>query len=160
MSAPRDLNNEHTKDLVRINAAKHWGSFYGNAMSMDLDIWLDDKSEEKQDSLAAIFNDDLRPDMLKFLVEHMHYKLKHDDLSDDWLKSSCLGMLLEAKGFRIMAVIERVKSFNFEILQPAMKCSLLIGLKEKMVLREELPPRPPTPVRPYSPVFPPSPDSN
>ena len=42
MSAPRDLNDEHTKDLVRINAAKHWGSFYGNAMSMDLDVWLND----------------------------------------------------------------------------------------------------------------------
>jgi len=122
-------NPTHVKfdGMTRINSAKFWASFYGNTMSMEFDVWLDDQSEERQDALAEIFNNQLSDDRLKVLIENCHYKLKHDELSDYWLRSSCLGTMLDARGFRILAVIERVKSFNFETMSPVMKCTLLIG---------------------------------
>ena len=115
--------------LVRINSAKIWPSFYGNTMSMEFDVWLDDQSEERQDQLADIFNNQLSDERLKFLMEHCHYKIKHDDLNDNWLRNSCLGNLLDTVDFKILAVIERVRSFNFETMMPSMKCSILIGNK-------------------------------
>ena len=117
--------------LARINSAKIWTNFYGNSMSMEFDVWLDNQSEEKQDQLADIFNNQLSNDRLKFIMEHCHYKIINDDLSDNWLGSSCLGNILDANNFRILGIIERVKSFNFETMFPVMKCSLLIGDKLK-----------------------------
>lgn len=122
-------SRETVDGLTRVNSAKIWPSFYGNTMSMELDVWLDDRSEEKQDSLADIFNTQLSDERLKFVMEHCHYKLKHDDLNDNWLKNSCLGSLLDNAGFKILAVVERVRSFNFETMMPAMKCSILVGNK-------------------------------
>ena len=116
--------------LARINSAKIWPSFYGNTMSMEFDVWLDDQSEVKQDLLADIFNNQLSDERLKFLIEHCHYKIKHDDLNDNWLRNSYLGELLDNDGFKILAVIERVRSFNFETMMPTMKCSILVGNKQ------------------------------
>ena len=121
--------NAQTNGMTRINSAKYWPNFYGNSINLEFDVWLDSLSEEKQDQLADIFNNQLSEDRLKSLIEHCHYKIQNDDLNDDWLRSSMLGSLLDEHGFRILAVIERVRSINLETLIPTLKCSLLIGFK-------------------------------
>lgn len=117
--------------MTRINAAKYWPNFYGGSINMELDIWLDSLSEEMQDQLADVFNNQLSEERLQFLIEHCHYKLTHDELNDNWLRSSCLGILLDDRGFKILAVIERVRSFNLETMVPTLKCSILVGIKNQ-----------------------------
>ena len=126
-----DINRprEVVDGLTRINAAKIWPSFYGNAMSMEFDVWLDGQSLEREDLLAEIFNNRFSNEQLKTVLENCHYKLKYDDFSDNWFQTSVLGQQLDQEGFRMLALIERVKSFNFETMSPAMKCTLLIGNK-------------------------------
>ena len=121
--------NAQVNGMTRINSAKYWPNFYGNSINLEFDVWLDSLSEDKQDQLADIFNNQLSEERLKSLVEHCHYKITNDDLNDNWLRSSYLGSLLDERGFRILAVIERVKSINLESLIPTLKCSFLVGLK-------------------------------
>ena len=121
--------NVQVNGMTRINSAKYWPNFYGNTINLEFDVWLDSLSEEKQDQLADIFNNQLSEERLKSLIEHCHYKIQNDDLNDNWLRSSFLGSLLDEHGFRILAIIERVRSINFETLVPTLKCSFLVGLK-------------------------------